>query len=103
MFRKTFGSALRRRLAPNTGLQPKVLASAMGCDVQSIYNHMNARNAPDGGMLQEYVRFFSAQGDHDFLTEIFPGVEPLVARKKEAEEALTFVRGLAKFAQGAAA
>lgn len=100
-FKNTFGSALRSRLAPNTALHPKVLASALGCDVQSIYNHMNARNAPDGAALQGYIGFFAKGGDVAFLTEIFPGVTPLVARKREADEALQFVRGLAKFAQQA--
>jgi hypothetical protein len=102
-FKNTFGSALRSRLAPNTALHPKVLASALGCDTQSIYNHMNGRNAPDGAALQGYIGFFSERGDVAFITEIFPGITPLVQRRKEADDALVLVRGLAKFAQGVAA
>lgn len=102
-FKNTFGSALRERLAPNTGLHPKVLADAIGCDVQSVYNHMNARNAPDGAFLQAYIAFFAGRGDESFIVEVFPGITPLIQRKHKADRAVKFMETLAEFAQGAAA
>lgn len=103
MIPNTFGPALTRRLAPHTGLHPKQLAAAIGVDVQTIYNHAAGRVAPSYPAISEYLAFFADLGDDAFIAEVFPGVTPLIARKKEADEALVFVRGLAKFTQGAAA
>lgn len=68
-FLKRFAAALGRRLYPNTSLQRKVLAAAIGVSVDTIDNWLAALNEPKGHLLIALMDFF----DDGFSREISDG------------------------------
>lgn len=94
VFRKRLAESLRHRLYPNTGLHPKQLAGALGKSTDTVFHWLRGENTAEGESIDSLINFFVSQGDHGFVTEVFPGVIPLVQRHHEAEVALQFVQSM---------
>ena len=104
-FKTRFVEALRKRLAPNTGLHADQLAGAIGRHGESVRNWLRGDCGISSEAVDAVIAFFMWQGDHAFIVEVYPQVTPLVQRKREADEALALVHGLRTLIQqtGAAA
>lgn len=92
MFKQRLAESLRRRVYPNTGLHPKQLAHAVGKSVDTVFHWLRGENTAEGDSIDSLIDFFTKQGDASFVVEIFPGVTPLVQKRREAETALAFVQ-----------
>lgn len=91
-FRDRFVSALRGRLAPNTGLTVDQLAYAIGMHGESVRNWLRGDTGISSEAVDAVILFFSK--DPTFLVEIYPQCTPLVAAKREHEKAYALVQGL---------
>ena len=98
-FKKDFANALRRRLAPNTGLHAEQLAGALGCEGATVRNWLRGENEPASSTFAATIQFFFARGDAQFMAEVMPGVTPLVQRPKRDEKAAEILRQFAQFIQ----
>jgi len=70
-------SALRRRFFPNTALQPKQLAHAIGTTDRAVHKILAGDNDGRGTTVAAMVEFFVNQGDVALLHEIY-AIPPLV-------------------------
>ena len=93
-FKNVFGSAVRRRLHPNTNLRLEQLAGAINCHAETLKNAVREEHNMSSDYVAATVNFFVSQGDYSFIAEIYPAVTPLVQRRKEDEQALQLVTGL---------
>lgn len=84
LFRQRFSSALRRRLAPNTGLTKAVLAHAIGIkDPGTIDNWLAEYSQPNSYIMGELISFF----DSGFANEVYGGHGVVVAKLSDARRA----------------
>ena len=82
-FRQRLADALRRRLAPNTGVTRAVLAHAIGKDVATINNWLAERAQPDSYLMGELIALF----DPAFANEVYEGHGVVVAKLSDARRA----------------
>jgi hypothetical protein len=68
-FRERQSAALRRRL--NTGVTGKMLAKSVGVHPDSVMNWLHGRVTMDGVAVATVHAFFTAHGDHGFLSELY--------------------------------
>lgn len=71
MYRRNAQAALMRRLYPATALHRKVLAHAIGRHVDTINRIMAGEGRPSLEVIGDIGKFFRAQNDPLFLTEVF--------------------------------
>jgi hypothetical protein len=83
LFRKRLADALRRRLAPNTGLTRYQLAHAIGRDPGTIDNWLAEYSQPDSYVMGELIAFF----DPAFANEIYAPHGVIVAKLSDARRA----------------
>lgn len=76
---KRVRAALRRRLAPNTGLHGKQLGHAIGISDRAVRMIMAGEINPSSETLGDMIRFFWSGGDRGFLAEVLglPDVMPV--------------------------
>ncbi len=86
-FPKLFASVLRRRLYPNTGMQRKVLAAALGVSPESVNNWLSGNNEPSASTLAALISFL----DPGFVSELFGGTVVKLP-SPQAAEALEVMR-----------
>ena len=80
-FPRLFGSVLRKRLFPNTGLQRKVLAAALGVSRDTVDNWLAGNNEPSASKLADLINFL----DPGFVSELFAGAVVKIPSKQAAE------------------
>ncbi len=76
-FRERQSKALLRRVG--AGITGKVVARALDVHPDTVMNWVNGRVTMDGAAIEALNAFFSAKGDHGFLTEVY--AQPDVARE----------------------
>lgn len=77
LFGDLLRDALRRRLAPNTGLHPKQLAHAIGVSDRAVQKILAGLSDGQAGTVARCVQFFWALGDRAFVPEIY-GLPPMM-------------------------
>lgn len=83
-FRKNLADALRRRLAPNTGLTKAVLAHAIGIkEPRTIDSWMMQASQPNSYVMGELIAFF----DPGFANEVYEAHGVIVAKLSDVRRA----------------
>ncbi len=75
-FYERFADAIRRRLAPNTGLHAKQLAGAIGVSDDTLVRWSRGQTRITAEALGALAEFFRKRGDQRFLTEIYGDLVP---------------------------
>lgn len=79
-FAARFAEAMRRRMYPNTGLQPKQLAGIVGKSADSFMRWCRGEARVPADVIDPLIAFFKERGDGWFLHELFPSAEATAAR-----------------------
>jgi hypothetical protein len=70
-YTERFAEATRRRMAPNTVLQPKQLAHACGVSVHTFMRWYRGECRMPMEALGNLARFFASVGDVSFIAEVY--------------------------------
>jgi len=90
-FAESLANAVRRRMAPHTGLQPKQVAYAAGCSPDTFMRWYRGECRMPAEAMGNLARFFASMGDRSFLGEVYGHDVVPLARPAASEIAAELV------------